>query len=254
MKRGRFRCDAKAFHLSKSHKKILKKMNNFLRTGQKSGGGLDGAIAQASNASGCSSSNNCTEGVQLNADCDMQMNVDQQQKQLQHQQQSEDGDGGASSALTEMQMITSNQPKIAIDMDSVLKVIEIAENGKNTLGIAPSLLQANHTENDDGPASNVSQMKESHKRGAVTGPDPTKPLQPKAKLLRQQRKAEKLLARANASPAIATAEATASAVAATAVAEVKTSIVNKAPKNTEKTLKSFIDEAPIDGKHKLKVC
>lgn len=221
-------------------------MNNFLRTGQKGGGGNDGAIAQSSNASG--SSDKRTEGVNFNADCDMRMNVDHQQKQ---QHQSEYGDGGESSALTEMKMITSNQPKIAIDMDSVLKVIENAENGKNpsaTGTAAPSLSQANHSENYDGSASNVSQMKESHKRGAVTGPDPTKPLQPKAKLLRQQRKAEKLLAKANASPAIETAE-----TATAAAAGVTASNVKKVPNNTEKTLKSFITEAPTDGKHQLKV-
>lgn len=236
-----FRCDAKAFHLSKSHKKILKKMNNFLRTGQK--GGDDGATAQTSIAS----SNNRTEGVNPDADCDMKMNVDQQQ---QHQQI---GSGEESSALTEMKMITSNQPKIAIDMDNVLKVIENAENGeKSTLktgNVTSSSSQINHTASD-GSASNShnnSQMKESQKRGAVTGPDPTKPLQPKAKLLRQQRKAEKLLAKANASPAIATAEVSSADAAATV------SVIKNVSKNMEKTLKAFIDETPTDGKHKLKV-
>lgn len=208
-------------------------MNNFLRTGQKGGSDGDGASAQTSTAN----SNNC----------DMEMNVDQHQQQ---NQQSESGE--ESSALTEMKMITSNQPKIAIDMDNVLKVIENAENGKksssntgNATSSSPSS-QTNHT-TIDGSSSNSynnSQLKESNKRGAITGPDPTKPLQPKAKLLRQQRKADKLFAKANASPAIATAEE-ASAVAVP--------VVKKVSKNMEKTLKSFIDETPTNGKHNLKV-
>lgn len=233
-------------------------MNNFLRTGQKGGGDDDDdATAQTSNTSNCGggSGNNYTEGANSNADCDMKMNVDQEQKQP-HQQQSASG-GEESSALTEMKMITSNQPKIAIDMDSVLKVIENAENGKKSSATrnTTSLSQVNHTKSDDGSTSNSNsncQMKESHKRGAVTGPDPTKPLQPKAKLLRQQRKAEKLLAKANASPAIATAEP--SSTSTNAAATAATLIAKKVSKNVEKTLKSFINETPTDGKHKLKVC
>lgn len=208
-------------------------MNNFLRTGQKVGGSGGESSANASN---------CTDGVNSNADCDMKMNVDQQPPS--NQQQNEDGE---SSALTEMKMITSNQPKIAIDMDSVLKVIENAESSKNMAATSAtsSLSQANRTKSGGDGSASKSQTKESHKRGAVTGPDPTKPLQPKAKLLRQQRKAEKLAAKAGASPAIATAEASSSSTAAV--------VAKKMPKNAEKTLKSFIGETPTDGKHKLKV-
>lgn len=224
------KCDTKAFHLSKSHKKILKKMNNFLRTGHKGGGGgSDKTATQSNNGSG-------VEGVNHDIDCDMITNAAEEQHQ-----QSENG--GESSALTEMKMITSNQPKIAIDMDNVLKVIENAENDKKSTksgNVTTSVLAS------DGSAStssthNSNQLKEAHKRGAVTGPDPTKPLQPKAKLLRQQRKAEKLLAKANASPAIAQA------------ATQTPAAPNKSQKNMEKALKSFIDETPIDGKHQLKV-
>lgn len=202
-------------------------MNNFLRTGQKSG---DDAMT--------------TQNIN-GADCDMKMNVEHHQQQ---QQQSEAGE--ESSALTEIKMITSNQPKIEIDMDNVLRVIENAENGEKsmeTTGDATSSAQTGKTSNDEsGHNSNKLKVNcESHKRGAVTGPDPTKPLQPKAKLLRQQRKAEKLLAKANASSENTTLHGP--IVTATIVAK-------KVPKNIEKTLKSFIDETPINGKHKLKVC
>lgn len=223
-------------------------MNNYLRTGHKSGGdGCDETIAHSSNGGRGSGSNNCAE-VNHDNDCDMIASTEQQQQQ---HQQSECGE--ESSALTEMKMITSNQPKIAIDMDNVLKVIENAENGKKSTktGHATLLTQTNHLSSDEAAAStsnshNSSQLKESNKRGAVTGPDPTKPLQPKAKLLRQQRKAEKLLAKANASPTIAAATATVKPVPAPAPQK-------KLQKNMEKALKSFIDETPTDGKHKLKV-
>lgn len=222
-------------------------MNNYLRTGHK--GGSDGAVAQTSNGEddsgggdGGGSDNKCADSVDHDMDCDMKLSADQRPKQSETTEES--------SALTEMKMITSNQPKIAIDMDNVLKVIENAENGKKSTetGSASSSGQMHHTAGDEPAGSDLShsRTKEAHKRGAVTGPDPTKPLQPKAKLLRQQRKAEKLLAKANASPAIASAAAPA--------VEVPAMAQKKAPKNMEKALKSFIEETPTDGKHQLKVC
>lgn len=62
-----YRCDAKAFQLAKSHKKVFKKMNNFLRTGQKSG---DAAAAASSSA-------DRTEHMDHDADCEVKMNVEQ---------------------------------------------------------------------------------------------------------------------------------------------------------------------------------
>lgn len=221
-------------------------MNNFLRTGHKSGdGGSDEAIAQSSN--GNDDGKNCAESVTHDTDCDMATNTEPHQR-------SESGE--ESSALTEMKMITSNQPKIAIDMDNVLKVIENAENSKKT-GNVTSWTQANCHTSEESPSTsstqNSIQLKESHKRGAVTGPDPTKPLQPKAKLLRQQRKAEKLLAKANASQAIADAASTITPTKAASESPAAVAAQKKLQENMEKALKSFIDETPSDGKHQLKV-
>lgn len=197
-----FRCDAKAFQLSKSHKKVLKKMNNFLRTGHKS------------------SDNNSVKG---DGDDDDDVKMDQ-------------SSANESSALNESKLITSNQPKVSIDLDNILEVIEKSENGIEIVASGSAINANIQSENSDKGTSSCNN-KESNKRGKVTGPDPTKRLQPKAKLLRQQRKAEKQLAKINS-------------MSSDAVEEI---VVKKTPKNIEKTLKSFIDEIPSDGKHKLKV-
>lgn len=193
-------------------------MNNFLQTGQKSGGGTG-------------SSNQTADGNQEPNDCDMEMDGEQRT------------DADESSALAETKMITSNQPEVAIDIDNVLKVIETAENSAETQAGSAINVNAQNVESDT-EADSCNRKKsnnESHKRGAVAGPDPTKPLQPRAKLLRQQRKAEKLAAKVNSTNAVSDDTSKADAT-------------NKPPKNTEKTLKSFINEMPADGKHKLKVC
>lgn len=201
-----FRCDANAFHLSKSHKKVLKKMNNFLRTGQKSSG-----------------DNSSIKGGDDDDD-DVQMD--------------QSSSAGESSALTESKMITSNQPKVSIDLDNVLELIEKAENCIETATSSSAITVNTQPENSSNRGTsncNDKLKNESNKRGVYTGPDPTKPLQPKAKLLRQQRKAEKLLAK-------------------TKTDTVEAIPVKKTPKNLEKNLKAFINEMPeINGKHTLKV-
>lgn len=196
-------------------------MNNFLRTGQKSGGG------------GASSSSNTVDGDQEPDDCDMKMDGEQLTEAAVE-----------SSALAETKMITSNQPKVAIDMDNVLKVIETAENGTETqTGSAINTVDAQNVNSatDANSCSSQKMNMESQKRGAVVGPDPTKPLQPKAKVLRQQRKAEKLAAKANLTNSVSNDTDNKDAT-------------YKQPKNTEKSLKSFIDEVATGGKHELKVC
>lgn len=217
---------------------MLKKLNNFLRTGQKGGG------ASNSNTTTNDDGDDATAETMEHIDCDIKMDGGEQQR----------AEGDESSALTETKMITSNQPKVAIDIDNVLKVIENADKcsssssstGNTEAGNAIQCEKAS-CENSDTMASNSiskNSNNESHKRGAVAGPDPTKPLQPKAKVLRQQRKAEKLLSKANSMNTPTTNENNVSDVDA----------AKKNSKNTEKTFKSFIHEMPADGKHKLKVC
>lgn len=187
-------------------------MNSFLRTGQKGSGdssSLKGDTEQ---------------------DDDVQMEVENV------------SGGGESSALAESKMITSNQPKIAIDIDNVLKVIETSENESEIAADGSAVVNAQpQTSDTKMNCCNNKSKGESNKRGMISGPDPTKPLQPKAKVLRQQRKAAKLLAKGddvNTVPAD----------------DVEVIAVKKESKNLEKNLKSFIDGVPADGKHKLKVC
>lgn len=182
-------------------------MNSFLRTGQKSSGDN-------------SSIKGDTE--QNGPDDDIQMEIENASA------------GGESSALAESKMITSNQPKISIDINNVLKVIETSENGIESGGANDSGIDNAQPETSDTKTNscNTKSKGESNKRGMISGPDPTKPLQPKAKVLRQQRKAAKLLAKGEDAAEVAT--------------------VKKESKNLEKNLKSLIDEAPADGKHKLK--
>ncbi|XP_055312807.1 arginyl-tRNA--protein transferase 1-like isoform X2 [Sitodiplosis mosellana] len=220
------KCDAKTFQLSKSHKKNLKKVNSYLRTGQKGGGG------GADNRSIKSDGDNDVQ-TDHNTDCDMKVDGEEQKPT----------EATESSALAESKMITSNQPKVSIDIDNVLDIIEKAENGPKveatTSSSSANTDGGSVQKSDTGTCSNRKSSNESNKRGLVAGPDPTKPLQPKAKLLRQQRKAEKQQAKAN--------------TMATDTNVVTPSVSEKMPKNIQKDLKSLIDEIPADGAHKLKV-
>ncbi|XP_031630480.1 arginyl-tRNA--protein transferase 1 isoform X1 [Contarinia nasturtii] len=217
------KCDAPALHLSKSHKKILKKMNNFLRTGQKSGGNNDSKNDDADN----DAKNN--SNVDINDD-DVKMDMMQPTEV------------GESSALAECKMITSNQPKESIDIDNMLEIIENTENDVNKQKPSTSSAATKIDEPQTKKAETSDNCNKNNKRGLVVGADPTKPLQPKAKLLRQQRKAEKLLAKTNASGMASNDDASETAI-----------VAKKSPNNITKDLKSMIDEMPTDGVHKLKL-
>lgn len=214
-----FRCDAREFHLSKSHKKVLKKINGFLRSEQKSGNSDKAAI----NSNARKDSENSPD------DCDVKMDAEQP------------NETDESSALSESKMITSVQPKISINIDNVLEMIEKSETSSKQSELTNAIkTDAQATNNDTGSSSCNKKSNESNKRGFVAGIDPTKPLQPKAKLLRQQRKSEKLLKLANSSTDTSTTPA-------------ELTIAKKVPKNTEKNLKALIDEIPTDGQYELKV-
>lgn len=198
-------------------------MNSFLRTGPKSGGDVRSIKSD--------------DDTDAQTDCnDCNMKVDGEQP----------SESTESSALAESKMITSNQPKVPIDIDNVLDIIEKAEKGTKTEATSSSgsssITMDGQVQNRDTGSCSNKKSTESNKRGLVAGPDPTKPLQPKAKLLRQQRKAEKLQAKANAMPTNANGETA-----------TPTTVPEKVAKNLQKDLKSLIDEIPADGAHKLKV-
>lgn len=168
---------------------------------------------------------------------------------------SESGDGGkssdesnGSSASEEIKMITSN-PKVQIDIENALKLIKADSTNHSNVDLI---------NNDETIAPKTSiqiiadlQSKQTTKNSVTNVHMPVNEygkqieaqaglgVQQKAKILRQQRKAEKQMAKQNST-------------------EIASSppVLNwkKVSKNTEKTLKSLIDEMPSDGKHKLKVC
>lgn len=203
-------------------------MNNYLKTGQKCENDSSDDTISSNN-----SSSNSVDGDHGYSDNENKSEVKQSNDET--------------SASAEIKMITSS-PKKPIDIDNVLKLIEQVENDNEHSSIqVDSKVDAN---NDSSSMSAVQPINtqtnskeecdENHKNNNVNkmnkGDDgnAAKPVL-KAKALRQQRKAEKLLAKGispNASEVIAT---------------------KKVPKNTEKTLTSFISEMPTDGKHQLKV-
>lgn len=217
-----FRCDAKEFNFTKSHKKILKRLNNFLKTGQKCESGENS----------CYDESNCNASSSDSVNSDHDENDDNNKKDI---EQSND----ETSASAEIKMITSN-PKKPIDIDNVLKLIEQVENVKtdssintNTESMAISALDTDATPKIK---QNTDQSTDGNNNKTMMkiGIDVAKPVL-KAKVLRQQRKAEKLLAKG--------------------ISAIPTefTIAKTSAKNTEKTLTSFINEMPTDGKHQLKV-
>lgn len=228
------RCDALAFNLSKSHKKVIKKMNNFLKHGQKSNqsassesgthdGDDDGADPSAMDVSGC----------------------------------------GESSALAQYNAITAKQPKIVIDLENLVDVTDKRDDGANVEESAGASASALRGQSDiGGGAVRGHQTKAAaavSKCGNVHGPDPTKPLRLKAKVLRQQRKLEKQLAKSNGDGVAGGDSAIVDQAAAAAPPLSSTPTVsNQGPstqvsKGSENTLQSLIAAVPADGQHKLEV-
>ena len=90
----------------------------------------------------------------------------------------------------------------------------------------------------DDMVENLPEMATNEAVTAVKVTTEAKPKQQlKAKILRQQRKAEKLMAKSSMS-----------------IETDHKVVTKKMPKNVEKNFKSLIEEIPTDQKHKLKVC
>lgn len=156
-----------------------------------------------------------------------------------------------SSASEEIKMITSN-PKVQIDIENALKLIEAdsrnhlemdINNNAETIPNGSIHIKSNdikieikhdHELNEEVEKSETNVNTLANSMEAVREGKP----QLKAKFLRQQRRAEKQMAKADGN-----------------LAETDQKLLRKKVlKNTEKTLKSLIEEMPTDGQHKLKVC
>lgn len=186
------------FNLSKSHKKILKRINNFLRTGKRS-------------------------------DNTSPMDADQEYKNDDynnaHNANARDNDSSVSSS--------SNEQKAMIDLNQVLDLAKSAITFKPDM---PPMSPSNELNNT------VSVSNKTTGVDSINIPDPKKPLQQKAKIMRQQRILKKKNSSKNSS----------SKSMFTDPSE-KTMPWRKVQKNSEQTLKSLVDAMPSDGKHKLQV-
>lgn len=153
-----------------------------------------------------------------------------------------------SSASEEIKMITSN-PKVRIDIENALKLIAADSKNRSELDISnnaeriPNGSMQIETSNmkleikDDRELDEGVRQFESIDYNADTCTATVGKPQLKAKFLRQQRRAEKQMAKADS--------------------EVESSQklpTKKLPKSLEKTLRTLIEEMPTNGKHKLKVC
>lgn len=231
------RCDGADFHLTKSHKKVLKNFNSFLQNGKDVSRRDSGSGSSNSSNSGCSSESGAGE------------------KNLNVEKTTEDS-STEPSASEEIKMITSN-PKVQIDIENALKLIANSENhlnvdlNNNVETTIPNVsiqmqshVMKSQINDDNSKMREIAEKSKPHIDAAVNANETeTKTQQLKAKLLRQQRKAEKQMAKVNSTT-----------LASTSVDLEQRVWMKKGPKNTEKTLKALIAEMPNNGERKLKVC
>lgn len=160
-----------------------------------------------------------------------------------HVEQSTEANG--SSASEEIKMITSN-PKVQIDIDNALRLVEAdrksrletkMNNNAETIPNGSIRMETSITKmeiNDDQKSNKEVQKPETNVDISAAKVD--KP-QLKAKFLRQQRRAEKQMAKSDGEIDIG-----------------QKLVTKKVSKSAEKTLRTLIDEMPTNGQHKLKVC
>lgn len=179
------------------------------------------------------------DGVRPNKTADDEPPNQQHDKKRKVEEPANYEDSG--SALCELKNIGMQPPKNEIDINNVVKIIESAEEkgASHASKATPLVYKSNDGENSSNASDTVATVVETKKN--VAGPDPSKPLRPKAKVLRAQRKKEKLLA-ASASGSV----------------EASKKLLDDSPskhkkESVEKKLKDFIDETPQDGHHKFKV-
>lgn len=177
------------FNLSKSQKKVLKRINNFLGNGKKS-------------------------------DTTSPMDANQVLKN--------DVDNNASGAIDLNVSSTSNEPKSMIALNQALYEAESINTSEiNVLRKSPS--------------NTVNVLTKTKGCDKINISDPNKPLQRKAKLIRQQRKLEKQLNSSNSSSEMF------------ADSSQNTISWKKVQKISEQTLESLIFAMPTVAKHKLEV-
>lgn len=125
----------------------------------------------------------------------------------------------------------SHHPKSEFDMDKAKDIVmeTMKEQTKNTVAV-PGCAEKPISDGQSNANKNV-EVNEATRKSSVTGPDASKPLRKKAKLMRMERKAQKL----------------------TLANKVADDIPKKEPKNIQKSLDTLLNEVQGDSRHKLEV-
>lgn len=152
------------------------------------------------------------------------------------------GDESESCTVSEQNIATANQPINSIDVEQILRDGRFTDGTSDATNAPNDLVESNElasaicdsTIGTTCESANTTEMQSFTEN--VAGPDPSKPLRKKAKLLRAERKREKQLA----------------------IQSVPSEVSPNQPKvkvikNQETTLRSLVDAAPNDGLHKIKV-
>lgn len=187
------RCDVSTFVLSKSQKKIIKKLNKFLVDGHK--------------------------------DRDLAVTT---QNQI-----------GEENAPMDCGHIELQRPKMEFDMDKAKDIVaqsmkeaedashQARKNAKSAVTVPDCSKAVSESQSNDSKIVNSS---DSIPKANVHGPDASKPLRKKAKLMRMERKAQKLCAN-----------------------KLPNDAPKKEPKNAPKNLATLLNEVEGDTRHKLQV-
>lgn len=136
--------------------------------------------------------------------------------------------------------IESRHPKADFDVDKVRDIVMETMKGKDiqssnaeiisksTVAI-PSCSEKQITESNE---SKITKSDDSSRKSSVMGPDTSKPLKKKAKLMRMERKAQKL---------------------ALTTEKLSANVAKKEPKNVPKGLEVLLNEVQSNSRHKLEV-
>lgn len=135
--------------------------------------------------------------------------------------------------------VESNHPKADLDMDSVKDIVmqtmkkrdvnsDLDSNGENISKGGVVVPSSSKELTSDNESKNLNRSRKS----SVSGPDASKPLRKKAKLLRMERKAQKL----------------------TLANKLPEDFPKKQPKNVQKSLDTLLNEVQGNSRHKLEVC
>lgn len=195
-----FRCDAMNFRLSKSNKKLLKRFNAFLKNGSRAQSSLNDHDMQnidVEEVAACDSSENGMANLRKPIST-----IDIAQIQLMNDAPATTTEVHATTDLVDSDKLPSNSSDNSVDTNNA---------------------EDNHSNRK--------------KLGRIAGADPTKPLRKKAKLVRAERRKEKLEVAALQGQS----------------KHGENGISKPANSNQEATLQSFMETITTDGIHTLKV-